>query len=161
MDPFIVETLHIISIVDKIGIPTRPKGVDREYNFSVSHLRYYDPVFATIQDMTLHPWFLFQSHLNLHQHYLHYQNKDGCLPVLFYHSLNHYKSRVLYPPPLIPPGSGWILGRMVGMVGIWSECHFSESPPKFYSDSNPIPTKFPPFQPESLRSMWIKFLPGS
>ena len=46
--------------------------------------------------------------------------------------------------PLILPGSRWILGRMVGMVGIWSECHFSESPPKFYLDSNPIPTKFPP-----------------
>ena len=51
---------------------------------------------------------------------------------------------VLYSPPLIPPRSRQILSGMVGMVGIWSECHFSESLHKFYSDSNPIPTKFPP-----------------
>ena len=50
MDHFIVETLHIISIIDEIGILTRPKGVDRGYNFLVSHSCYYDPVFATLQD---------------------------------------------------------------------------------------------------------------
>ena len=76
-----------------------------------------------------------------------------------YQPIKMMQKQSTLPPPTDSP---WILGGMVGIVGIWLECHFSESPPKFYSDSNPIPTKFPPFWPESLGSnMWIKFLPGS
>ena len=50
MDSFITETLHVISIIDKIGIPTWAKGVDWAYDFILSHLRYHDPIFATLQD---------------------------------------------------------------------------------------------------------------
>ena len=45
-----METLHIISLVDEIGIPTRAEGVDRAYDFMLSHSCYHDPIFATLQD---------------------------------------------------------------------------------------------------------------
>ena len=55
---------------------------------------------------------------------------------------NHVTQVEYFTLPLV---SHLDLGGMVGMVGIWMECHFSENPPKFHLDSNPIPTKFPPF----------------